>query len=107
MKYSYTNSLALIESDCVFKRGLNAIQTGPFFFCFFFASCQGGRGRTKSALYNFKTADPTASKIKIKHNNVLITSNFWAWVVRHSDAIWRHNVAIFLNLLAESKFPSK
>ena len=74
MKYSYTNSLALIESDCVFKRGLNAIQTGSFFF--FFASCQGGRGRTKSALYNFKTADPTASKIK--HNNVLITSNFWA-----------------------------
>ena len=74
MKYSYTNSLALIESDCVFKRGLNAIQTRPFFF--FFASCQGGRGRTKSALYNFKTADPTASKIK--HNNVLITSNFWA-----------------------------
>ena len=73
MKYSYTNSLALIESDCVFKRGLNAIQTGPFFF---FASCQGGRGRTKSPLYNFKTADPTASKIK--HNNLLITSNFWA-----------------------------
>ena len=78
MKYSYTNSLALIESDCVFKRGLNAIQTGPFFFFFFFffASCQGGRGRTKSALYNFKTAHPTVSKIK--HNNVLITSNFWA-----------------------------
>ena len=75
MKYSYTNSLALIESDCVFKRGLNAIQTGPFFF-FFFASCPGGRGRTKSPLNNIKTADPTASKIK--HNNLLITSNFWA-----------------------------
>ena len=76
MKYSYTNSLALIESDCVFKRGLNAIQTGPFFF-FFFAFCLGGRGGAMSPpLYNFKTADPTASKIK--HDNVLITSNFWA-----------------------------
>ena len=42
MKYSYTNSLALIESDCVFKRGLNAIQTGPFFFFFFFLP--GGKG---------------------------------------------------------------
>ena len=84
MKYSYTNSLALIESDCVFKRGLNAIQTGPFFF--FFGFLAGGKGGgTKSPLYNFKTADPTASKIK--HNNVLITSNFWARVVRHSDAI--------------------
>ena len=46
MKYSYTNSLALIESDCVFKRGLNAIQTGPFFFFFFFFFCflPGGKG---------------------------------------------------------------
>ena len=43
MKYSYTNSLALIESDCVFKRGLNAIQTGPFFF-FFFGFLPGGKG---------------------------------------------------------------
>ena len=43
MKYSYTNSLALIESDCVFKRGLNAIQTGPFFF-FFFCFLPGGKG---------------------------------------------------------------
>ena len=42
MKYSYTNSLALIESDCVFKRGLNAIQTGPFFF--FFCFLPGGKG---------------------------------------------------------------
>ena len=44
MKYSYTNSLALIESDCVFKRGLNAIQTGPFFFFFFFCFLPGGKG---------------------------------------------------------------
>ena len=42
MKYSYTNSLALIESDCVFKRGLNAIQTGPFFFFLLPARGEGG-----------------------------------------------------------------
>ena len=48
MKYSYTNSLALIESDCVFKRGLNAIQTGPFFFFFFFCFLPGGEGGGRS-----------------------------------------------------------
>ena len=51
MKYSYTNSLALIESDCVFKRGLNAIQTGPFFFFFFLlpARAEGG-GRSPPSI---------------------------------------------------------
>ena len=51
MKYSYTNSLALIESDCVFKRGLNAIQTGPFFFFFFLlpARAEGG-GRSAPSI---------------------------------------------------------
>ena len=48
MKYSYTNSLALIESDCVFKRGLNAIQTGPFFFFFFFLLPARGEGGGRS-----------------------------------------------------------
>ena len=51
MKYSYTNSLALIESDCVFKRGLNAIQTGPFFFFFFLLPARGeGRGRSPPSI---------------------------------------------------------
>ena len=46
MKYSYTNSLALIESDCVFKRGLNAIKTGPFFFFFWLFGRGEGGGRS-------------------------------------------------------------
>ena len=50
MKYSYTNSLALIESDCVFKRGLNAIQTGPFFFFFLLPARGGGGGRSPPSI---------------------------------------------------------
>ena len=51
MKYSYTNSLALIESDCVFKRGLNAIQTGPFFLFFFLLPARGeGGGRSPPSI---------------------------------------------------------
>ena len=51
MKYSYTNSLALIESVCVFKRSLNAIQTGPFFFFFFLLPARGeGGGRSPPSI---------------------------------------------------------
>ena len=50
MKYSYTNSLALIESDCVFKRGLNAIQTGPFFFFFLLPARGEGGGRSPPSI---------------------------------------------------------
>ena len=67
----------------------------------------GGRGggARKTPLCNLNTAHLAATKIT--HNNVLIIFNFSALLDWHNDAIWRHHVVILLNLLPESKFPSK
>ena len=82
------------------REQFNHIQTGIFF-----ASYGRKRGPSEAAspLYNFKTAQDTATNIA--QNDLIIISNIYVHPDWRNKAIRRHYEVMWFNLLAEPKFP--